>query len=127
MNGHRLQSEFAARGRRVGHVIVFDERTALNLIDRAEEKYVAVSAVESVRAEDLASYEPPSADAMNEAERLRSWASARDFVEMLAGRGLYFDVVFESRLATYFARLRHLFNRGDPWTASRSARGGTIQ
>ena len=127
MTGAGLRSEFEGQGLRIGHVVVFDERTALKLIDRAEEEYVAVADVQSVRGADVDTYEAPNAHPMNEGERLGSWSKARDFVEMLAGRGLYFDVVLESRSSTYVARLRHLFNRGEPWAAGRSAQGGTIQ
>jgi len=125
MTGRALRSEFETFSVSAGDAMVYDEQTALSLIRRAEEEYVAVVGVEPMRADALSAYAAPGHRSLTDEERLRSWYSAREFVESLCGRDLYFDVVLESPMATYLAKLRYLFRNGAEWSPHQ--RGGTIQ
>ncbi len=115
------------RGVEAGHTVVFDEDTAVALIDRAEHEYVAVASVEPIPREDLSLYEAPRGHAMTDMERLRSWSNARAFVENLSGRDLYFDVVFESWWATYLARFRYLARTGGSWSHGAGSGSNSMQ
>jgi hypothetical protein len=115
MTSRAVRSEFKHRGVVTASGQVFDDETALSLIDRAERDYVAVSSVEPIRAVDLSAYAPPEAPSLTDLERLRSWSSARDFVKSLSGRELYFDVILESPWATFLAKLRYMFRNSGPW------------
>jgi len=44
----RPLAEFDAQGLRAGSIVIFDERTALALIGRAEEEYIAVAGIDQV-------------------------------------------------------------------------------
>ncbi len=106
MNAKRLASEFAATAIRTGPVFVLDEPTTLDLISRAQQENVAISGIDMVRPGDLDSFEPLENRLLSHLERLSSWRDARSFVEMLGGRGLYFQVMLESAWSTRLARLR---------------------
>ena len=127
MTGRALRAEFARQGVPAGQAVVFDEATAVALIHRSEEEYVAVASVEPIPEKDLSGYDAPRGHSMKDEERLRSWSSAREFVESLAGRDLYFDVIFESSLATYLARFRYLARTGAAWSRKGAGSGNSVQ
>ena len=106
MNAKRLTSEFAATAIRTAPALVLDEPTTLDLISRARQAKVAISGIDMVRPGDLDSFEPLENRLLSHLERLSSWRDARSFVEMLGGRGLYFQVMLESVWSTRLARLR---------------------
>jgi hypothetical protein len=112
MTARGLRAEFESQGVPAGQAVVFDEDAAVALINRAEDEYVAVASVEPIPEKDLLVYRAPDRHFLTELDRLHSWRRAREFVEILSGRGLYFDVVLESPLATYLARFRHLARNG---------------
>ena len=113
MTAKELRSEFRAAAIGDSRTAVYDERTALELIDRAEREYVAVIGVEAIR--DPSQYAAPEGESLTDMERIKSWNNAREFVKDLCGRGLYFDVVLESPLATFLAKLKYLFRNGVQW------------
>ena len=117
-----LRSELEGLGVTAGRTTVYDDRTALALIGRAEDEHVAVVGVEPVWRGHLSAYARPPARRLGDVERLRSWDSARAFVDALAGRGLYFDIVLEQPLATWLAKVRYVFRTGTWW--SRDTRPG---
>jgi hypothetical protein len=127
MSARRLMAEFRTRGVAVGDGMVFDADTALALIRRAEQVYVAVVGVEQVRAEELDGYRPMSGRPLRDMERIRSWGSARSYVEALADRGLYFDVTLESGPATWVAKLKYLFRTGATWSSRSHGDGSWLQ
>jgi hypothetical protein len=90
----------------VGSTVVFDERTALELIRNAEVEGIAVTGIDQLRPRDADGYEPVRGSSLRHAERLSSWRQASLFVDSLSSRGLYFDVVLESRWATWWAQVR---------------------
>ena len=104
MTAKGLYEEFAAAGTTAGAALVFDDHTALELIKRAQEAGLAISDIDMVRPTELDSVLP--ARFLRDPERVSSWNDARSFVEMLGGRGLYFQVVLESAWSTRLARLR---------------------
>lgn len=106
MNASAIQAEFAASGVPAGEGLVYDDRTALKFISRAQEEGLAISAVEMVQPGEAGRIAPPRQRILADAERLKSWDQARSFIEMLAGRGLYFLVVIESPWSTRLARVR---------------------
>ena len=108
VNAKGLHQEFAAQALAVGSVFLFDEEATLDLISRAQQEGLAVSGIEMVRRADADRCEPLRGRMLRDSERLASWGQARSFVEMLAGRGLYFQVVFESPWSTRLARLRFM-------------------
>ena len=101
-----LCKEFASMAKSVGPVYVFDEQTALDLIRRAREEDVAISGIEMVRPIDIDDFQSLGGSRLTRKKRRTSWGDARSFVEMLAGRGLYFQVAFESAWSTKLARFR---------------------
>lgn len=127
MTGHGLRTEFESRGVKARRGIVFEEDPAVALINRAEDEYVAVVNVELVPEEGVSRYEAARGHSLPDVERLRSWNSAREFVENLSGRGLYFDVVLEPSYATYLGRLRYLFRTGASWSGHAGGEGNAIQ
>ncbi len=108
MTAKGLYEEFAAAGTTAGAALVFDDHTALELINRAQQAGLAISGIEMVRPTELGSVEPLPAQFLRDSERVSSWSDARSFVEMLAGRGVYFLVALESPWSTRLARLRSL-------------------
>jgi hypothetical protein len=116
MTGRALQAEFERQGVPAGRAMVFNEDTAVMLVNRAEDEYVAVASVEAIPKKDVPVYQAPRGYSMKDVERLRSWSNARAFVEDLSGRDVYFDVVFEPSWATYVARFRYLARTGAAWS-----------
>ncbi len=108
MNAKSLYAEFAAAGTTAGAALVFDDHTAFELINRAQQAGLAISGIEMVRPTELGSVELLPARFLRDPERVLSWSDARSFVEMLAGRGVYFLVALESPWSTRLARLRSL-------------------
>ncbi len=106
MKPKNLYAKFASSAMMAGSVRVFDEHTALELIASAQEAGLAISDIEMVRSTDLNSVEPLPSRILDDAERALSWTQARSFVDMLAGRELYFVVVIESPWSTRMARIR---------------------
>lgn len=106
MNKRSLHAEFVPAGHWGGEVPVYDDQTALEIIGRAQEVGLAVSGIEMVQPEELDRVDLPRPGILRDAERASSWVQARSFVEMLAGRGLYFAVVIESPWSTRLARVR---------------------
>lgn len=125
--GRGLRAEFANRGVVVGRATVFGEDVALELIARAEAEYVAIAGVEPIPVKDLPFYRAPRVHPMTDVERLGCWSSAREFVEKLSGRGLYFDVVLEPWWATYLARFKYLARTGAPWPPTSGREGRFIR
>ena len=108
MNAKSLYSEFAAKGTGAGPATVFDEYTALDLVNRAHQGGLAISGIEMVRPAELDDVEPLPGRVLRDSERLLSWSQARSFVEMLAGKGLYFQVALETPWSRRLAQLRSL-------------------
>ena len=108
VNAKGLHLEFAARALAVGSVFLFDEEAILDLIIRAQQEGLAISGIEMVRRADADRCELLRGRILRDSERRASWRQARSFVEMLAGRGLYFQIVFESPWSTGLARLRFM-------------------
>lgn len=106
MNAKDIYLEFAAVGTPAGPALILDDHAALELITRAQQAGLAISEIEMVRPADLAHVDPLPRRMLRDAERFSSWNQARSFVEMLAGRGLYFLVAIESPWSTRLARLR---------------------
>ena len=106
MTAKGLYEDFAAAGTTAGAALVFDDHTALELVKRAQEAGLAISDIDMVRPTELDSVKLLPARFLRDPERVSSWNDARSFVEMLAGRGLYFQVVLESAWSTRLARLR---------------------
>jgi hypothetical protein len=111
MNAKELRREFATAAVATDPTFVYDERTALDLIARAQEEDVAIARIEMVRAEDLGRMEPPERRVLRDADRRASWRTAQSHVEMLAGRGLYFEVSLESAWSTTVARTRSFLRK----------------
>jgi hypothetical protein len=112
MTGRQLQREFAPRGRSIGASIVFDEHVAMALIRRAQEEDVAIVGVEQLRPADFSRYTPPQPAILRHRERPSSWRQAAALIESLSARGLFFDVILESRWGTWLARLRWHMTHG---------------
>ena len=123
----RPLAEFDAQGLRAGSIVIFDERTALALLGRAEKEYIAVAGIDQVSPGERHRYEPLGGRRLADLERLVSWRQARSFVEALSGRGLYFEVVLERPLRTHVAKLKYLFRTGTAWSARPGADGQTLQ
>lgn len=127
MTAGKLLSEYGSLGLIAGGTLVFDASTALAPIDRAEQEYIAVVGVDPLGSDDLDAYEPMERRVLSDAERIRSWESARAFIEALSDRGLYFEVMLETAFATYLAKLKYLFRTGAAWSSDSSDDGSWLQ
>jgi hypothetical protein len=108
VNAKQLSAKFADVGTSIGPLTFFDEHVALAFIRCAQESGLAISRVEMAGSDELHHVDRMPARILPDSERRTSWAHARSFVEMLAGRGLYFVVSLESPWSTRMARLRSM-------------------
>ena len=127
MTSAALRSEFRDQGHRVGGAMVFDERTALALIARAEQEHIAIVDVDQVRPDTTSRYDTLGRSALKDMERYASWRQARLFVESLSDRGLYFQIALEPAYATLLAKLKYLFRTGVAWEPGSRAEDETLQ
>ena len=81
---------------------------------------MAIAGIEMVHPGELDRREPLASRIVQRSARTASWNQARSYVEMLAGRGLYFQVALESRWSTRLARVREFMRlMGRDATSSR--------